>query len=76
MKEKSEKKTSRFHLRTTRNGRANIATLAKRLGVKESEAVRQAVALALETHMLPTRDLRLSPRKTAARSAAMIAQAN
>lgn len=42
------KNTARFDLRMTDESRAQINRLAKRLQVKESEAVRRAVVLALQ----------------------------
>lgn len=42
-------KNTYFIMRTNRTDKATIARLAKRLGVKQSQAVRRAVALMLQT---------------------------
>lgn len=72
-----QNKNTAFYMRDSKIDKKNRLELARRLGVKsEAEAIRLAVAMALKAHTLPRRDLRLSPRKTASPSAAMIAQAN
>lgn len=68
---KQENKNTAWRMRASENDKAHIAELAKRLKLKESEAVRRAVALALESTR--PRDLRLSPRKTTPLHAAMTA---
>jgi hypothetical protein len=42
-------KSTTWKMRAAQTDKAQIATLAKRLGVKESEAVRRAVAYSLAT---------------------------
>ncbi len=42
-------KTATFHMRTTQSEKIKIVELAKRLGVKESEAVRRAIRHTLAT---------------------------
>lgn len=49
METKSKNKNVRFELRTTSTDRNDITVLAKRLGVKESEAVRRAIRHTLAT---------------------------
>ena len=46
MQKKSTKSTT-WNMRAAQTDKAQIATLAKRLGVKESEAVRRAVMYSL-----------------------------
>lgn len=70
-------KSTLWNMRATKADKENFAELSRRLGVNsDAEAIRRAVALALETTTRPRRDLRLSPRKTARPSAAMNVQAN
>lgn len=42
-----QNKNKTWNMRATQTDKAQIATLAKRLGVKESEAVRRAIAYVL-----------------------------
>ena len=46
---KQENKCTTWQMRAAQTDKAQIATLAKRLGVKESEAVRRAVMYSLAT---------------------------
>ncbi len=46
---KQENKSTTWNMRAAQTDKAQIATLAKRLGVKESEAVRRAVMYSLAT---------------------------
>jgi hypothetical protein len=48
MQNKNTKSTT-WNMRAAQTDKAQIATLAKRLGVKESEAVRRAVMYSLAT---------------------------
>jgi hypothetical protein len=49
MQNKSTTKSTTWNMRAAQADKAQIATLAKRLGVKESEAVRRAVLYSLAT---------------------------
>ena len=44
-----QNKSTTWQMRAAQTDKAHIATLAKRLGVKESEAVRRAVVYSLAT---------------------------
>ena len=44
-----QNKCTTWNMRSSQNDKVQIATLAKRLGVKESEAVRRAVMYSLAT---------------------------
>ena len=58
---KKENKSTTWKMRLARSEKMNIAKLARRLNVKESEAVRRAVVfylLAEKSKSLPVMDLR------------------
>ncbi len=57
--QKQKNKITTWQMRAAQTDKAHIAQLAKRLKVKQSEAVRQAVA-----YMLETTEVRRDPKPT------------
>lgn len=57
-KQKKSTKSTTWNMRAAQTDRAHIATLAKRLGCGESEAVRRAVASLLDNMPVKTANVK------------------